>query len=181
MPLSKLKKIEKVQYRPVASIGIVLEDLDATEHLAQLLADITKNKDVICLKGDLGVGKTTFSKSFINNFFDTPREVLSPTFSVINPFETKHFTLYHCDLYRINNIEEIGELGLEDIFNNGAAIIEWPEIIEHILPDNHLSIELQFDASYSQKRVATLNGYGTWEKNVELLKHSCPLTQFAIS
>ncbi|PIE84947.1 tRNA (adenosine(37)-N6)-threonylcarbamoyltransferase complex ATPase subunit type 1 TsaE [Candidatus Gracilibacteria bacterium] len=83
---------------------------------------------VIFLKGDLGSGKTTFSKYIINSILGINEKVLSPTYTYYN----KYNDVYHFDLYRLNNYDEFFAIGGEDIFDNnsGVIIVEWPEILE---------------------------------------------------
>lgn len=107
--------------------------------------------DVIALFGELGTGKTTFAKYFINSF--VADEVTSPTFNLLNLYYTEQFTIWHFDLYRLTNIEEIYDLGIEDAFNDGLTIIEWPELIENILPKSTIRITIKNSAQDSMRLI----------------------------
>ena len=94
----------------------------------------TENISVLCLKGDLGAGKTTFSKS-IFSALGVVDEIQSPTFSLINEYHNDQGeSFFHFDFYRIKNIEEAYDIGYEDYFYSGRlCVIEWPEMIEGLL------------------------------------------------
>lgn len=134
-----------------------LPDINATKELAKKIALISRKHDIVCLKGDLGVGKTTFARFFINNFYDEEVEVVSPTFTIIQNYDTKTLQIYHFDLYRLKNKNDVYEVGIEDAFDNGLSLIEWPEIIEDILPANRLEIAI---LNYGDKgRKAVVSGW----------------------
>ena len=92
-----------------------------------------KKGSVICLKGELGAGKTTFSRMLINKFYELnklskPDSIKSPTFPILLTYNLGDFEIYHYDLYRIKNSAELIELNIEENFNESITLIEWPEI-----------------------------------------------------
>lgn len=98
--------------------------------------------DIICLKGDLGAGKTHFVKGFVRAFGIEPGSVTSPTFSLIHEY-TGRLPVYHFDFYRIENPKEALEIGAEEYFyGEGVSIIEWPERIESLLPEHVIWIHI---------------------------------------
>ena len=104
-----------------------------TKKLASEFAKISKKGDVFAMYGTLGVGKSTFSRFFIQSLcgdIDVP----SPTFTLVQMYDTNDFELYHYDMYRLKNQEDAYELGIEDAFYSGVNLIEWPENIEGLLP-----------------------------------------------
>ncbi|MFN7039085.1 MAG: tRNA (adenosine(37)-N6)-threonylcarbamoyltransferase complex ATPase subunit type 1 TsaE [Alphaproteobacteria bacterium] len=134
-----------------------------TEALAKKIAKSTRMGDVILLKGDLGVGKTFFAKNFIKYFFPNQDvTVNSPTFNLVQTYTTNLFTIWHFDLYRLKTVEEIFELGVEQAFDEAVSIIEWPELIQTILPKNVLEIEFSFNEKTDQRQVS-LRLYGEWK------------------
>ena len=100
------------------------------------------NSKILLFYGDMGIGKTTLIKSIVKQLGSTD-DVSSPTFSIVNEYKTIDSLIYHFDLYRINDIEEAYNFGIEDyLFSNNWSIIEWPEIIKDILPDGFNTIDL---------------------------------------
>lgn len=98
---------------------------------------------VYCLSGDLGVGKTVFTKGFAKGL-GIDENVNSPTFTIIQLYETGKMPLYHFDVYRISDIDEMDEIGYEEYFyGEGVCLIEWAELIEDILPENVIWIRIE--------------------------------------
>ncbi len=159
-----LKAVKDNKLNPSSSVyevKLILSSLQDTHNLAQKLASRVKGGDVICLSGDLGTGKTTFCKSFIGSFYSRPQQIISPTFNILQTFDTKDFTIWHYDFYRIENENELEELGFNEALKNGMCIIEWPEIVEKYLPEDRLHIKF-FHGERPENRVVTITGHGFW-------------------
>ena len=107
----------------------------STRELAEKLTSYFKGGEYIFLHGEMGVGKTTFVKYFINKFQTDEQlkltEVTSPTFNLLNEYETKNFTIKHYDLFRIKNSLEIKDLDIFDTNNQTITFVEWPQILEN--------------------------------------------------
>lgn len=100
---------------------------------------------VICLIGDLGTGKTIFTKGFAEGLGIT-EPVSSPTFTILQSYEEGRMPFYHFDVYRIVSVEEMEEIGFDDcIFGEGVSMIEWADLIEEILPEEYTKITIQKD------------------------------------
>ena len=100
---------------------------------------------VICLYGDLGVGKTVFTKGLADGLGIT-EPIQSPTFTIVREYEEGRLPLYHFDVYRIGDIEEMDEIGYEDyISGEGVSLIEWSNLIEEILPEERTEILIEKD------------------------------------
>ena len=98
---------------------------------------------VICLYGDLGVGKTVFTKGLADGLGIT-EPIQSPTFTIVREYEEGRLPLYHFDVYRIGDIEEMDEIGYEDYFyGEGVCLIEWADLIQEILPPDVIAIEIE--------------------------------------
>lgn len=114
-----------------------------TRQLAETLAKQFVPGQVVCLRGDLGVGKTVFAKGLCSAL-GVVEHVSSPTFTLVNEYEGINGTIYHFDLYRIEDPDELYEVGFEDfVGGGGVAIIEWPERAEDMLPRKRLEILLE--------------------------------------
>jgi len=158
-----IKKSDSHEYFDHHEVKFILGDLQATRQLAELLAQYVRIGDILCLKGELGSGKTAFAKAFINNFFDKREEVLSPSFGLVQIFSAPQFVISHYDLYRVKNPEELEEIGLEEAFTHGVTLIEWPEIIGSRLPEDHVELTFDYMGSDEESRIVSITGYGFWQ------------------
>lgn len=123
--------------------GFDLPDAGATETLGAQLAGILRPGDVVCLRGDLGAGKTTFTRGLISALMGAPTHVPSPTFTLVQTYETPVGLLWHFDLYRLEDhphaLEELGWAEAAD----AIAIVEWPCRAEAQMPPYRLDITLE--------------------------------------
>lgn len=121
----------------------ISKGLEDTEKIAYKFADTLKGNEVILLIGDLGAGKTTFTKS-LAKALGVKEHITSPTFTLVNEYHSGKFTLYHFDMYRLEDENEAIEIGLDEYFNDNAiSIIEWPERIKDLLPLNCVKIKIE--------------------------------------
>lgn len=113
--------------------------------IAKRIAESVEQGDIVCLNGDLGAGKTAFSKGFALGL-GINEPISSPTFTIIQEYDEGRLPLYHFDVYRIGDIEEMDEIGYEDYFyNKGVCLIEWSELIKEIIPKGVCSILIEKD------------------------------------
>lgn len=133
--------------------------------LAERLARVCTPGDVLCLFGNLGAGKTSFARAFIRALTNPDQEVPSPTFTLAQVYETgeslESVALWHLDLYRLSEPEEIWELGVEEAFAEAIMLIEWPERALELLPVKRLEIHLCF-CDKSMERLVALRGDARW-------------------
>lgn len=114
-----------------------------TYDLGKKLGEKAEPGDVICLNGDLGVGKTIFTQGFAKGL-GIEEPVNSPTFTIIQQYDCGRLPLYHFDVYRIGDISEMDEVGYEDCFyGDGVTLIEWSNMIEEILPEKLISVKIE--------------------------------------
>ncbi|MCI6677088.1 MAG: tRNA (adenosine(37)-N6)-threonylcarbamoyltransferase complex ATPase subunit type 1 TsaE [Clostridiales bacterium] len=119
-----------------------------TYEAGKQLGKQAKAGEIYCLNGDLGVGKTVFTKGFAEGL-GIYEPVCSPTFTIVQQYEKGRLPLYHFDVYRIGDIEEMDELGYEDyFFGDGICLIEWASLIEEIIPSNAVWITIEKDMNY---------------------------------
>ena len=121
--------------------------------------------DIIFLYGEIGVGKTSFARFFIN-FFESKNgvknsDVLSPTFNIVYDYEVKDIKILHYDLYRLKNYRDISQLGIFETSNNSIKIVEWPELIKP-KPKDRIDIEFQYMKLRNSRKIKIL-GFGKWK------------------
>lgn len=147
---------------PQASVERLLPDLAATRDLACSLAHCAVIGDIFALHGDLGAGKTTFARFFLESL-GIDEEVPSPTFPLVQTYRGsingEAVDIWHFDLYRIENAVDALELGIEDAFEDAINLIEWPEKLGAYLPPERLDITLSFPDS-SEARLAKMTARG---------------------
>lgn len=159
--------IERLAGEPPAC-RVILPDLAATARLGALLATWFGPKDTITLTGDLGSGKTEFARAFIRAFADDAAvDVPSPTFPIIISYDFPRGQVVHADLYRIIELEELDELGWDEMRENALVLVEWADRAEDRLPADRLDVSLYIAAGTPEgqglgpeARIAILTGYG---------------------
>ena len=116
-----------------------------TANIANAFAKTLKGGDVLCLNGDLGVGKTAFVQGLVKALgFEEP--ISSPTFTIVNCYEGGRLPIYHFDVYRIDDCDEMYEVGFEEyVYSSGITIIEWSDKIKEILPQKRYDITISKD------------------------------------
>ena len=136
-----------------------------TKKLSKKISKIIKAVDVIFLHGEIGVGKTTFTRFLINHLEVENKikksDVLSPTFNIAYDYDIGKIKVYHYDLYRIKSNKDILELGMFDVSKDHIKIVEWPEIIE-IKPKDRIDILLQYSKLANSRKVK-ITGFGKWK------------------
>lgn len=151
------------------SLSVPLADLAATQALARGLAAIVQAGDVIALHGPLGAGKTAFARAFILARMPDAGDVPSPTFTLAQLYDLADPAIWHFDLYRLDKPDDSLELGIEEAFAGGIALVEWPERLAGYLPRRALHVHLEF-APAEGARVAKLAGGGDWPARLESFK-----------
>ena len=118
---------------------------EETYAVGRHLGEQAKAGTVVCLNGDLGVGKTVFTQGFANGLGIT-EPVNSPTFTIVQQYDNGRLPLYHFDVYRIGDISEMDEIGYEDCFyGNGVTLIEWSNLISELLPEHVITVTIEKD------------------------------------
>ena len=113
-----------------------------TAEIAEKMAQIAKTGDIFALNGTLGAGKSVFARAFIQKLTKAP-EVPSPTFTLVQMYVAPDFDIYHYDLYRLKNPEEIFELNAEEAFYSGVCLVEWPEKMGMLAPRNMWKVDFE--------------------------------------
>lgn len=135
-----------------------LSSPDETCHLAAAIGEVLSPGDTILLNGPVGAGKSLFARAVIQSLQTEPEDVPSPTFTLVQLYETGHGEIWHSDLYRIRSADEIEELGLFDAFETAICLIEWPDRLGEMAPQDALCLEFRTDEFDLESRHLTL----TW-------------------
>lgn len=139
-----------------------LPDPAATDELGRKLAAILRPGDVVALEGPLGSGKTALARAAIRALTGPEEDVPSPTFTLVQSYESGLGPLYHFDLYRLEAPDQAVELGIDDAFADGISLVEWPDRLGGYLPQRHLKIGLSAGAD-KDSRVARISGGVQWK------------------
>jgi tRNA threonylcarbamoyladenosine biosynthesis protein TsaE len=132
-----------------------------TARLGAAIAAELKRHEAVCLSGPLGAGKSTLARALIQALAGADTEAPSPTFTLVQTYETPGFPVAHFDLYRLAGPDDVRELGLDEALDDGAAVIEWPQRLGHHLPADRLDVELTIEGA---GRRARLTPHGAWEE-----------------
>ena len=124
-------------------IEIISKNEEETKVFARKIAENSPPIALYALNGTLGMGKSVFARAFIRHLMGDDVDVPSPTFTLVQSYETKKATLWHFDLYRTKTPEEIYEIGWEEALGHGICLVEWSERLGNLLPENHINIKFE--------------------------------------
>ena len=144
---------------------MIIKSLDHLRLITNKVAGKVSQKDCIFLIGEIGVGKTTFTRNFINYLQKREgvqeTEVLSPTFNLLYEYDIKNLKVMHYDLYRIKNSKDLDQLGIFKENLSSIKIFEWPELIETNL-ENRLELHLKYSNNENEREL-NIVGHGKWK------------------
>ena len=143
---------------------MIVKSLEHLNLISKKISDHLSKKDCIFLIGEIGVGKTTFTRNLINNSQEAkdlkPTEVLSPTFNLLYEYEISDFKIMHYDLYRMKETKELKHLGIFSEELDTVKIVEWPELIKTPLQDK-LEVHLRYGEKENEREIE-FKGEGKW-------------------
>lgn len=135
---------------------ILIQDLDHIREAARQFISLIGDHTVFAFYGKMGAGKTTFVKAVCEEL-GVDDVITSPTFAIVNEYTTPSSPIYHFDFYRIKKLEEVYDMGYEDYFYSGnLCFIEWPELIEEVLPDDAVKVTITENSDGSRTVSAQL-------------------------
>ena len=144
--------------------------LAATAILAGEVADLLRPGDIMALGGTLGAGKTAFARALVRHLAQEEIDVPSPTYNLLLTYDFDDFCLYHYDLYRLETPEEAFELDIDEAFDTGVSLIEWPDRLSKYLPAGHLLIEITSEEGASEEaRIIRFYGNASWKQRLTAL------------
>ena len=146
---------------------LTLANMAATKRLGLFLAEQLMAGDVLALKGELGAGKSELARAIIQQMCPKETDIPSPTFTLVQTYESdSKVPLWHFDLYRLAEPDDVFELGIEEAFIEAICLIEWTERLAGCLPDRTLTIAINYDASANSGRRVTLRGKPAWQNRL---------------
>ena len=151
-----------------------LKNQAETEWWAQQLALLSIPGDILALMGPLGAGKTVFASAFINALAEewgvNKFLVTSPTYNLVQIYELPEIEIYHADLYRLEDGDNLHELGLEEAYDHGISLIEWPDRMGDSMPNDCLYVRLD-QGHGSTERTVSFHGQSNWLHRLQSIKH----------
>lgn len=136
-----------------------------TMEFASRLASKLHIGDIVILSGELGSGKTKFTEGFLS-YFNLDKEISSPTFTIVNEYKNSNISIFHFDVYRLEDVDEFYAIGGDEYFNSGISIIEWGELIKDALPKDYIEIVFHKDDNDENLRILDIYLHGNKYENI---------------
>lgn len=153
------------------SMRLTLASPEETEALAQRLSKSMGAADVILLSGEIGAGKTHFARTLIQALLPYPEDVPSPTFTLVQTYETETLEIWHSDLYRLTSPDEVIELGLIEAFETAICLVEWPDRLEDLAPQSALSMAFEMTEITGERILTITWDDARWDERMSELSH----------
>ncbi len=135
----------------------IINGIDELDEVAKYISKLESKYNLFYLKGNLGAGKTTLIQK-ISTILGSPDQVVSPSFALVNIYNSSQGEIYHIDLYRLEDIEEAIDLGIEDyLYSGNYCFVEWPELIENISPEEYFEINIEILDDFKRKIIILKN------------------------
>lgn len=147
--------------------SIVLPGPDATTRLGQQIAPLLAPGDTLLLSGAIGAGKTHFARAVIQTRLAEVgqiEDVPSPTFTLVQVYDTRSADIWHADLYRLSHPDEVCELGLEEAFDTAICLIEWPDRLADLAPADALTLHFEPCSDGAARKVTLRGSAARWQK-----------------
>ena len=147
------------------NIRYISHNENETKKLATQIASKLNIGDIIVLTGELGSGKTKFTEGFLS-YFNLDKEISSPTFTIVNEYKNQNISIFHFDVYRLEDVDEFYAIGGDEYFNSGISIIEWGELIKDALPKDYIEIVFHKDDNDENLRILDIYFHGNKYENI---------------
>jgi tRNA threonylcarbamoyladenosine biosynthesis protein TsaE len=153
-------------------ITVITHSAGETRDFARNMSKMLQPGDIISLSGDLGAGKTVFTKGLAEGL-GIKEPVTSPTFTIIKEYTEGRLPLYHFDVYRLGHPDELAELGVDEyFFSTGVSVVEWGNRVASLLPEEHLVIKIERMVDEDLRRIEIEPFGSKWTERVKLLDRS---------
>ena len=139
----------------------------ATRNFAHELGAVLAIGDIVLLRGDIGAGKSFIARGVIQSLQEFPEDIPSPTFTLVQTYETFVGEVWHADLYRLSSVVEVEELGLLQAFDSAICLIEWPDILGSFIPGKALQIDIAYAFQSEGRQIALHYEERFWSKRLE--------------
>ncbi|HUP86303.1 MAG TPA: tRNA (adenosine(37)-N6)-threonylcarbamoyltransferase complex ATPase subunit type 1 TsaE [Acidimicrobiales bacterium] len=151
-------------------ISVATKSADDTRELAAAFAPFVKGGDIVLLAGELGAGKTCFTQG-LGRALGVTEQITSPTFTLMRPYDGTALRLLHCDVYRLDHLQEIVDLGINELVDDDAiAVIEWGDMAEPVLPADFLEVRITYAEDQDDLRRLVLRPVGaSWTNRTTAL------------
>lgn len=149
------------------SHSITLGSPDQTTALAVEIGRLLSAGDVLLLEGDIGAGKTHFARSLIQSLLSEPEDVPSPTFTLVQVYDGPISEIWHADLYRLTSPDEVVELGLTEAFTDAICLVEWPDRLAELAPENALSLRFAMTQTEGERTLELSTTSKQWRQRLK--------------
>ena len=136
-------------------------------NFARELGAVLALRDIVLLRGDIGAGKSFIARAVIQSLQEQPEDIPSPTFTLVQTYETSVGEVWHADLYRLSSVGEVEELGLFEAFDSAICLIEWPDILGSLIPRKALQIDIAYALQNEGRQIALHYEERFWSKRLE--------------
>ena len=151
-------------------VKLTPESPEETADIAARIGAELQPGDCLLLRGEIGSGKTHFARSLIQSLMTEPEDVPSPTFTLVQVYDTTRGEVWHSDLYRLSAVEELEELGLSEAFESAICLVEWPDKLGPLAPPSALTLTFATDPEHEETRHLTVSGPDPkWSPLLEML------------
>ena len=154
------------------NMSLSLTSLDDTAKLAETFANLLQTGDVLLLEGNIGMGKSFFARHLIQSAQDEPEDVPSPTFTIVQTYDSRLGEIWHTDLYRLAGPDDILELGLLDAFDTAICLVEWPDKLQELAPKSALTLCLSQGPQEDARDVVLQWSDPKWDDRLKALIHA---------
>ena len=147
--------------------SVHLKTETATRKFAIELGAALVRGDIVLLRGDIGTGKSFIARAVIQSLQEQPEDIPSPTFTLVQTYETYVGEIWHADLYRLSSVDEVEELGLLEAFDSAICLIEWPDILGPLIPEKALQIDIAHAFQNEERQIALHYEDRFWSKRLK--------------
>ena len=153
-------------------LSLTLASLDDTAKLAERFASLLEAGDVLLLEGDIGMGKSFFARTLIQSTQDDPEDVPSPTFTIVQTYDSRLGEIWHTDLYRLGGPDDVIELGLLEAFDTAICLVEWPDKLQDLAPKSALTLILSQGSQEDARDVVLRWSDPKWDDRLKAVIHA---------